>query len=188
MSGLSRRSYIYAGLEGTIRGGNTVCPRIDVKCIFRVPLLSYASSGGRSRDSKDDTRVVFLSLSLSPSHSISSVHNHNMSKFPPLKLYCAPLFRKIPRYAFFFFFFFHKRKEIRRCRSIITRTRDLLILLNRHREETFSSHVFYRCVCLRYTINDINILNIITTRFDSRLLYRICFFYFSFFSRLSIAL
>lgn len=121
-----------------------------------------------------------LSLSLSPSHSISSVHNHNMSKFPPLKLYCAPLFRKIPRYAFFFFFF-HKRKEIRRCRSIITRTRDLLILLNRHREETFSSHVFYRCVCLRYTINDINILNIITTRFDSRLLYRICFFLFFFF-------
>lgn len=180
MSGLSRRSsYVYAGLEGTIRGRNIVCPRIDVKCIFRVPLLSYASSGGRSRDSKDDQSVDRLSLSLSPSHSVSSVRNHNVSKFPSLKSNCAPFNAKNSATRVLFLSFY-KRKEIHRYRSVITRTRDPLILLNRHREETFSPHIFYRCICLRYTINESNILNIITTRFDSRLLHRMFFFLFFF--------
>lgn len=123
MSGLSRRSsYVYAGLEGTIRGRNIVCPRIDVKCIFRVPLLSYASSGGRSRDSKDDRscRSSFsLSLLLTPSQ-VSII-----TKFPSFKIeLCALNARKIPRHAFFFCFFFlssYKRKEIHRYRSVITR-------------------------------------------------------------------
>lgn len=110
MSGLSRRSYIYAGLEGTIRGRNTVCPRIDVKCIFRMPLLSYASSGSRNRDLKDDTRASF-SLSLSFSLYRKCPQSQCVKIFTIKIVLCALNPKNSAIRVLFLFFFFTKGKK-----------------------------------------------------------------------------
>lgn len=145
-SGLSRRSGVYVFTRDSgvrYAGVNTVCPRIDVKCILlsRATAVSRASGGVVACESSKTILGASSSLSHSP---VSSVHDHNARwNFPLLKLNsCAPLMRKIsatrapflvslslPTFSSFFssssFFFSYERKEIRRCRSVITYARSV---------------------------------------------------------------